>query len=229
MRCSIRVTTRAALLALSACCAASALAQDPAKVASDVYKVRLDNAKVRVLEVKGTAGQKAPMHQHPDYVVYNLTDGSVRFTDAKGATADAPMKAGETMWRGAESHASEVVSDIHVLLFELKGPKQANTSRAAKADDSTTVDPDHYKVLLDNERVRVLEFRGAPGNKTPMHSHPDYVTYSFNGGKSMFTYPKGKPVEAVSQAGEVRWHKAETHAGQNTGEMELHVLIVEIK
>ena len=229
MKRSIRMTIRAALLALSACCAASVMAQDPAKVASDVYKVRLDNAKVRVLEVKGTAGQKAPMHQHPGYVVYNLTDGSVRFTDTKGATADAPMKAGEAMWRDAESHASEVVSDIHVLLFELKGPKRGNTARATKADDATTVDPDHYKVLLDNERVRVLEFRGAAGNKTPMHSHPDYVTYSFNGGKSTFTYPKGKPVEAVSQAGEVRWHKAETHAGQNTGEMELHVLIVEIK
>jgi beta-alanine degradation protein BauB len=228
MKCSIRVTTRVALFALSAFCAASAMAQDPAKVAADVYKVRLDNAKVRVLEVTGKVGQKAPMHEHPGYVVYSLADGSVRFTDAKGATADAPMKAGETMWRDAESHASEVASDIHVLLFELKGPKGAKPAPAAKGD-AVSVDPDHYKVLLDNDRVRVLEFRGAPGNKTPMHSHPDYVTYSFNGGKSVFTYPKGKPVEAVSQAGEVRWHTAETHAGQNTGEMELHVLIVEIK
>lgn len=229
MRRSIRVTTRAALFALLAFCAASAMAQDPAKVAPDVYKMRLDNAKVRVLEVTGKAGQKTLMHKHPGYVVYSLADGSVRFTDAKGGAADAPMKAGETMWRDAESHASEVVSDIHVLLFELKEPKGKAAAQAAKADDPMTVDPDHYKVLLDNERVRVLEFRGAPGSKTPMHSHTDYVTYSFNGGKSKFTYPKGKTVEAVSQAGEVRWHKAETHAGQNMGVTELHVLIVEIK
>jgi beta-alanine degradation protein BauB len=229
MRRSIRVTTRAALLALSAFCAASVTAQDPAKVAPDVYKVRLENAKVRVLEVTGKAGQKTLMHKHPGYVVYSLADGSVRFTDAKGGAADAPMKAGETMWRDAESHASEVASDIHVLLFELKEAKGAPAAQAAKADDPMTVDPDHYKVLLDNERVRVLEFRGAPGNKTPMHSHPGYVTYSFNGGKSTFTYPQGKPVEAPSRAGEVRWHEAETHAGQNTGETELRVLIVEIK
>lgn len=229
MRRSIRVTTRAALLALSAFCAASVTAQDPAKVAPDVYKVRLDNTKVRVLEVKGKAGHKTPLHSHPDYVVYSLADGSVRFTDAKGAAADAPMKTGETMWRGAESHASEVASDIHVLLFELKEPKKAAAAASAKPDDPMTVDPDHYKVLLDNDRVRVLEFRGAPGNKTPMHSHPGYVTYSFNGGKTKFTYPKGKPVEAVTQAGEVRWHKAETHSGENTGDTELRVLIVEIK
>lgn len=229
MRRSIRLTTRAALLALSAFCAASATAQDPAKVAPDLYKVRLENAKVRVLEVNAKAGQKAVMHSHPDYVVYEITDGSVRFTDAKGTTSDAPLKAGEVMWRGAESHASEVVSDFHALLFELKGPKGAKPAKAAPPDDPLKVDPEHYKVLLENERVRVLEFRGAPGDKTPMHSHPNYVTYSFNGGKTAFTYPKGKPAEAVTPAGDVRWHKAETHAGQNTGQTELHVLIVEIK
>ncbi len=228
MRRSIRLTTRAALLALSAFGAASAMAQDPVKVAPDVYKVRLNNAKVRVLEVTGKAGQKAPMHKHPGYVVYNLADGSVKFIDAKGATADAPLKAGEATWRDAESHASEVVSDIHALLFELKGRKASKPARAAAPDDAVKVDPEHYKVLLENDRVRVLEFRGAPGNKTPMHSHPDYVTYNFDGGKTTFT-SKGKTVEVVSQAGEVRWHDAETHSGNNTGETELRVLIVEIK
>jgi quercetin dioxygenase-like cupin family protein len=229
MKRSIRATTGVVLFALSAFGAASVMAQDPAKVAPDIYKVRLDNAKVRVLEVTGKAGQKAAMHKHPDYLVYSLADGSVKHTDAKGAVSDSTLKAGEAMWRGAESHASEVVSDIHVLLFELKGPHKAKSAMAAKADDAVSVDPSHYKVLLDNERVRVLEFRGAAGEKTPMHSHPNYVTYSFNGGKTTFTYPKGKPVEAVSTAGEVRWHKAETHAGLNTGNAELHVLIVELK
>ena len=228
MKRSIRLLTGLALFALSAFGAASVMAQDPVKVAPGMYKVRLNNAKVRVLEVTGKAGQKAPMHKHPGYVVYNLADGSVRFTDAKGATSDASLKAGEATWRDAESHASEVVSDIHALLFELKGPKGA-AAWVMKADDPTSVDPSHYKVLLDNERVRVLEYRGAAGEKTPMHSHPNYVTYNFDGGKTTFTYPKGKPVEAVAQAGEVRWHKAEIHAGQNTGNTELHVLIVELK
>ena len=229
MRRTIRVTTRAALLALSAFCAASAMAQDPAKVAPDLYKVRLDNASVRVLEVKGKAGQKAAMHKHLDYLVYSLTDGTARHTDPKGAVSDSTLKAGQAVWRGAESHASEVISDIHVLLFELKKPAGRAQRGGGAAADPMTTDPTHFKVLLDNERVRVLEFTAAAGDKIPMHWHPDYVTYSFNGGKSMFTYPKGKPVEAVSQAGEVRWHKAETHAGLNTGDTELHVLIVEIK
>ena len=229
MRRSIRVMTGVALLALSAFCAASAMAQDPAKVASDVYKVRLDAPKVRVLEVKGKAGQKAPMHHHPGYVVYNLADGSVRFTDAKGATSDASLKAGEAMWRDAENHASEVVSDIHALLFELKGTKKATPAMAAKADDPVSVDPSHFKVLLDNERVRVLDYHADAGYKTPMHSHPGYITYDFDGGKTTFTYPKGKPVERMTKAGDVVWHNPETHAGQVTGGTAVHILLVEIK
>ena len=229
MECSIRTAAGGALLfALVGLCAAPVAAQDPVKVAPDIYKVRLENKRVRVLEASGKAGQKAAMHRHPGYVVYNLGDGSVRFTDEKGATSDAPLKAGEAMWRDAEGHASEVVTDIHALLFELKEPKGAGAAGAARADDPVAVDPAHYKVLLDNDRVRVLEYRAAPGEKTPMHSHPDYVTYNFDGGKTTFTYPKGKPVVATSKAGEVMWHKAETHAGQ-VGDTELHVLIVELK
>ncbi len=227
MKCSIRMSTGVALLALWAFCASPAMAQDSVKVAPDVYKVRLNNARVRVLEVTGRPGQKAAMHKHPGYVVYNLGDAKVRFTDAKGAAADADMKAGEAMWRAAETHASEVVTDIHALLFELKGA--ARRAGAAGGAVSVSVAPTHYKVLLDNDRVRVLEFRGGPGDKTPMHSHPDNVTYFFNNGQVKFAFPKGKPVVADMKAGEVLWHRAGTHAGEVTGGTEVRVLIVELK
>jgi quercetin dioxygenase-like cupin family protein len=222
--------TGVTLLALWAFCASSATAQDPVKVAPDMYKVRLDNARVRVLEVTGKAGQKSAMHKHPGYVVYSLGDGKVRFTDAKGTATEADLKAGEVMWRDAETHASEAVTNIHAVLFELKGgPAAAVAARPAGGADPVSVDPTHYKVLLDNDRVRVLEFRARPGEKSPMHSHPDYITYNFNGGKTKFSYPKGKPVEVTGKAGDVLWHKAETHAGEITGGTEAHVLIVELK
>jgi quercetin dioxygenase-like cupin family protein len=226
---SIRVTAGFALLAFLSF-AAPASAQDPARVAPQIYKVRLNNPWVRVLEVTGKAGQKARMHAHPDYVVYEFVDGRVKFTDPKGVSTEADLKAGETTWRGAERHASEVLMDIHGLLFELKGPKRATSARAARGDDPASVDPDHYKVLLDNDRVRVLEFRAASGAKSPMHSHPNYITYNFNGSKTKFTYPRGRrPVEVTSKADDVVWHRAETHAGQITGKTDAHVLIVEIK
>lgn len=229
MQCSSRLAAAVVLLAVSAFCASPASAQDPVKVAPGMYKVRLENARVRVLEVTAKAGQKSAMHMHPDYVVYDIGDGKTRFTDAKGASVDAEMKAGEATWRGAETHASEAVTDIHAILFELKGPKRAAAAHASGGPDPVTADPAHFKVLLDNERVRVLDYHAAPGEKTPMHSHPDYITYDLGGGTTHFTYPKGKPVDRVSKAGDVGWHTAETHAGENTGGAEIHVLLVELK
>lgn len=122
MKCSIRKTKGFILLVVLAFCASSAMAQDPVKIAPNMYKVRLNNARVRVLEVTGKAGQKAPLHKHPGYVVYDITDGKVRFTDAKGAATEADMKAGEAMWCDAETHAGEVTgsTEVHILLVELK-------------------------------------------------------------------------------------------------------------
>jgi quercetin dioxygenase-like cupin family protein len=41
--------------------------------------------------------------------------------------------------------------------------------------DLVKVAPKICKVLLENDRVRVLEIRFKPGGKLPMHSHPAYI------------------------------------------------------
>jgi len=41
--------------------------------------------------------------------------------------------------------------------------------------DAITVAPHLYKVLLDNDRVRVLEVRAQPGVTSALHTHPSYV------------------------------------------------------
>jgi len=38
--------------------------------------------------------------------------------------------------------------------------------------DSTVVDPDGRRVVLENEHVRILEVRVAEGQELPIHSHP---------------------------------------------------------
>jgi quercetin dioxygenase-like cupin family protein len=99
----------------------------------------------------------------------------------------------------------------------------------ALAQDPAKVAPNNYKVLLENDRVRVLEFQSKPGDKIGMHSHPDCVLYSFSGGKTKFTYPDGKTTEREGQAGQAIWRNAETHATENVGTGELHILLVELK
>ncbi len=97
----------------------------------------------------------------------------------------------------------------------------------ALAQDVVKVAPDKYKVLLDNDRVRVLEYRAKPGDKTPMHSHPAYLVYSLTSGKAKFTSSDGKTTERDLKAGEVTWNNGETHATESMGEG--HVLLVELK
>jgi quercetin dioxygenase-like cupin family protein len=69
---------------------------DPVKVAPQVYKVLLENDQVRLLEITLNPGGKVPMHSHPDYVIYCLSAGKVRFTSPEGQTAEPEMKKGHT-------------------------------------------------------------------------------------------------------------------------------------
>jgi quercetin dioxygenase-like cupin family protein len=98
------------------------VAGDPAVVAKDVYKLLLENDRVRVFDVKFAPGQKAPMHIHPDHVVYVLDDATVRITGPDGKSQDVPIKAGQTLFLPAGPHAVENIGKTaaHNLVVELK-------------------------------------------------------------------------------------------------------------
>ena len=99
--------------------------QDPVKVSPDLYKVILDNDRIRVLDITLKPGEKSPMHSHPDFAVYALTDGKALFTFKDGKTKDIELKKGQCVWNDAMSHAAENTgkTDLHVLNIELKEPK----------------------------------------------------------------------------------------------------------
>ena len=100
---------------------------------------------------------------------------------------------------------------------------------AAKAQDPAKVDPEHYKVLLDNEYVRILEVRQKPGDKSPIHSHPNHVVYALSDETLKFTQADGKTNVATIKAGRAVWRNAETHTVQNVGKNEGRALDIELK
>jgi beta-alanine degradation protein BauB len=95
--------------------------------------------------------------------------------------------------------------------------------------DSVTVAPHIYKVLFENERVRVLEVRMKPGESSAMHSHPAYAIYPLSDATATFTSPDGDRVEVEMKAGETLWHEAESHAVENRGTSEARVVLFELK
>jgi beta-alanine degradation protein BauB len=71
---------------------------DAVKVASDSYKVVLENDAVRVLEVRIKQGAKAEMHSHPRSVAICLNDQRLKFTFPNGKTEKADLERGQTVW-----------------------------------------------------------------------------------------------------------------------------------
>src|SRR5262245_45946902 len=88
------------------------------------------------------------------------------------------------------------------------------TGSSGWAQDAATVAPDHYKVLFENDRVRVLDHRDKPGEKSPMHSHPDSILYVLAPFKRRVTLPDGTSVVREPKAGAVIWAPAQAHQAE---------------
>jgi quercetin dioxygenase-like cupin family protein len=101
---------------------------DPTVVASEVYKLILENERVRVFEVRFRPGQKAEMHGHPDHVVYVLSDYTLNLMLPDGSSQVVPLKAGQAIFMGAGPHAAVNIGQTEgrALVVELKeaGGKQ---------------------------------------------------------------------------------------------------------
>ena len=95
--------------------------------------------------------------------------------------------------------------------------------------DPVQVAPSNYKVLEENDHVRVLEMNLPAGEKDEMHSHPSETVYFISGGKAKIHLPGGEAVEAEIPDGHVMWHEEWTHTVENIGASDIKAIIVEAK
>ena len=95
--------------------------------------------------------------------------------------------------------------------------------------DPVKVDPKHYKVDCENDRVRVLRISYGPREKSVMHSHPDGVAVFLNTQHSRFTLPDGKTEENRFKAGQAMWLPGGSHLPENLTDEPFEVLLVEMK
>jgi quercetin dioxygenase-like cupin family protein len=100
---------------------------------------------------------------------------------------------------------------------------------AAAAQDPAKVDPDHYKVLLDNAVVRVLKIDMPVGAKSVMHSHPDSMLVPLSSAKARFTMPDGKTLDQELVNGTAAYTPAFTHLPANVGTTRVEAILVEFK
>jgi quercetin dioxygenase-like cupin family protein len=99
----------------------------------------------------------------------------------------------------------------------------------AAGPDPVKVDPKHYSVELENDRVRVIRIRYGPHEKSVMHGHPALVAIFLTDGHSKFTYPDGRTEEIKMKAGQVVSFDAFVHLPENLSDKPLEVIGVELK
>jgi hypothetical protein len=103
-------------------------------------------------------------------------------------------------------------------------------STTTSAQDPVKTEPDLYKVLLDNDQVRVIDYHLGKGQKEPLHAHATpAVVYWFTDAKLLNTLPDGKSKQLSGKAGEAIWRGPATHTTENVGDAEVRALVVECK
>jgi quercetin dioxygenase-like cupin family protein len=97
------------------------------------------------------------------------------------------------------------------------------------AQDPLVVAPEMYRLLFENERVRVMEVTFQPGQKIAPHSHPDHYVYVAEAGKIRIFSPDGTSTDADLQVGQVLWLPAQTHWAENIGTTTVRLIVNELK
>jgi hypothetical protein len=99
----------------------------------------------------------------------------------------------------------------------------------AFAQDPTVVDSDHYKVMFENDHVRVLWITYGPLEKSVMHEHPNSVAVILGDGQMRMHMPDGTTEDFESSHGDAEWAEAVTHLPENLRDESFEVILVELK
>jgi len=105
------------------------------------------------------------------------------------------------------------------------------TGALAWAQDPVKVAGGQYRLIAENEDVRLLEVNLAPGAKSVMHSHPDLMAVMLQPGVTKWTMPDGKTVQSApdTKRGTVIAMDAQTHTSENMGKTTLKAVLIEFK
>ena len=101
--------------------------------------------------------------------------------------------------------------------------------QAVHSPDPVAIDPGHYAVEFENEKVRVLRIRYGPHEKSEMHSHPPLVGIFLTPHRSRHVLPDGQVLEMEGKPGDVRYLDAIEHAPENSSDAPFELIAVELK
>jgi quercetin dioxygenase-like cupin family protein len=99
----------------------------------------------------------------------------------------------------------------------------------ALGQDPTKVEPRHYKLDFENERVQVVSVHYGPHEKSALHEHPGGVVVILTEAHLRFTDENGKTREIFSKPGEARWYPPFKHKVENVGDTSYDAVYIGVK
>lgn len=100
---------------------------------------------------------------------------------------------------------------------------------ALNAQDAVKADPEHYKVEVDNDQVRILRISYGPGEESVMHAHPEGVAVFLTDHKAKMKTEDGNSFEMGGKKGAVMWLEKSKHQPSNIGDKPFELIQIELK
>jgi hypothetical protein len=141
----------------------------------------------------------------------------------------------ESLSMSSESQATNRITrrDVLALLAAFGVPETAFAAPdTALANDPVVVAPKSYRVVFENDRVRVLEYSNRPGLGPcgrGRHYHPAHLDVFLSEFTGRMTHEDGRVTTGRAKVGNVGWFEAETHEVENVDKSVTRMLMVELK
>ena len=96
--------------------------------------------------------------------------------------------------------------------------------------DAVKASPANFRLLLENEHVRVVEYALRAGERDQWHTHPARVSYVVSGGTVRVTGADGRSLVFEEKPGDTTWSEpAPRHIVENIGPTPVKTILVEVK
>ena len=133
------------------------------------------------------------------------------------------------MTKGRTMNRFFLLSALSLVLVSPLSAEQATASQPLSVD-ALTASPENFRLVLENENVRVLEYTLLPGQKDHQHTHPARVAHVISGGTLRVGFPDGTSMVFEEKVGESSWsNPSPLHDTENIGTTPIKILLVEVK
>lgn len=87
-----------------------------------------------------------------------------------------------------------------------------------------------YRLLFENDKLRVMEQILEPGQVSPMHNHPNvHAVYILSDAHLKLSYPEGYSSTYDLEEGKILWLRPGPYLTENIGNTVVHNIVTEVK